>query len=507
MTTLKDTNLLFGHPKALVILFLTELWERFSYYGMRALLILYLTKHLAFEDGQAGMIYGSYAALIYAFPVLGGLIADRYLGMKKAVTFGAILLVLGHLAMAIEGPPAIINDDLVSRSEIHMQIFYLALGFIVVGVGFLKSSISTLVGDLYEIEDPRRDSGFTIFYMGINIGAFVATLLCAFVGEFYGWRYGFGLAGIGMIFGLLTFLIGSSWLGEKGSPPDTNKLRKKIFLGLNQEKMVYLFGILLVVVVWNLIQMTTKLGIFLTLVGFFTFGWVVWFSIKECNKFERGRILAMLFLISFSVLFWALFEQAASSLTLFTDRNVEMGEIFTAGMFQALNPFFIIILAPAFAWFWIFTAKRGFELNTPLKFSIALIQVGLGFALLVIGGLYAGPDGKVAVIFLVAMYFLHTTGELCLSPVGLSMITKLSIPKIAGLMMGVWFLSSSFAAYVSGWIAGLMAIDSSKGNYLTGVESLAIYTGVFEKLAIFAVIAGILLLFFSPKLLKLMNSK
>ena len=215
----------------------------------------------------------------------------------------------------------------------------------------------------------------------------------------------------------------------------------------------------------------------------------------------------MLFLIACSVLFWALFEQAASSLTLFTDRNVMMGSWFSAGMFQALNPFFIIILAPVFASIWFFTSRKGIEPSTPKKFSLALIQVGLGFAVLVLGSNFAGPDGKVAVIFLVMMYLLHTTGELCLSPVGLSMITKLSVPKIAGLMMGVWFLSSSFAAYVAGWIAGLMAIESDDGVSLGGLDSLVIYTNIFEKLAIVAIFSGVILFLISPKIVKVMDSK
>jgi POT family proton-dependent oligopeptide transporter len=504
---IKNTNLIFGHPNGLIVLFLTELWERFSYYGMRALLILYLTKHFIFDDGRAGMIYGSYAALIYALPVLGGLIADRFLGMKKAVIFGAVLLVLGHLGMAIEGPPAEIIDGEIIRSDFHLQVFYFALSFIVVGVGFLKASISTLVGSLYEKDDPRRDSGFTIFYMGINIGAFIATLLCAYVGETYGWRFGFGLAGLGMIIGLITFLVGTKWLGDLGSPPKPEQLSKTIFLSVSLEKFIYFFGLMFVILVWYLLQMSGELGIFLITIGTVTISWIIWFCLKECSKSERNRILVMLFLIACSVLFWALFEQAASSLTLFTDRNIRMGSWFSAGMFQALNPFFIIIFAPIFASLWFFTSKKGLEPSTPKKFSLALIQVGLGFAVLVLGASFAGPDGKVAVIFLVTMYLLHTTGELCLSPVGLSMITKLSVTKIAGLMMGVWFLSSSFAAYVSGWIAGLMAIRPTAGETVAGMESLFIYTNVFEKLAIVAILSGIILFIVSPTLVKAMNHK
>ena len=201
-----------GHPPGLFVLFATEMWERFSYYGMRALLILYLTKHWLYADGEAAMIYGSYAAMVYAVPVLGGMIADRYLGLRKAIIFGAVLLVAGHLGMAYEGPPAVVIGETIERSAQHEQAFYLALSFIIVGVGFLKANISTIVGGLYGEGDPRRDGGFTIFYMGINLGAFVATLLCAYLGETYGWRYGFGLAGIGMVIGLLTFLLGSKYL-------------------------------------------------------------------------------------------------------------------------------------------------------------------------------------------------------------------------------------------------------------------------------------------------------
>ena len=208
-----------GHPRGLFVLFATEMWERFSYYGMRALLILYLTKHFLFGDKTAGLIFGSYASLVYAMPVLGGLIADRYLGFKKAIMFGAVLLCCGHFGMAFEGPPASVVDGEVVRASLHEQVFYLSLAFIVVGVGFLKASISSIVGQLYRQDDPRRDAGFTIFYMGINLGAFVATLLCAYLGETYGWRYGFGLAGIGMLIGLVTFIRGGRYLTGIGEPP------------------------------------------------------------------------------------------------------------------------------------------------------------------------------------------------------------------------------------------------------------------------------------------------
>ena len=484
---------------------MTEMWERFSYYGMRALLILYLTKHFLFGDKDAGLLYGSYASLVYATPVLGGLIADRYLGFKKAIMFGAGLLVIGHFGMAFEGPPSTMVDGVVIRDGLYEQTFYLSLAFIIVGVGFLKSSISTIVGQLYSEADPRRDAGFTIFYMGINIGAFVATLLCAYLGETYGWQYGFGAAGIGMLIGLATFIHGDKYLQDVGAPPESANLSKPVIAGLSKEWSIYLAGLIAVVGVWRMIQSTGDLGVLLVLVGFVVTAWLIWFSLSKCTPVERDRMLVMLALIALSVCFWALFEQAGSSLTLFTDRNVAMGSIFTAGMFQSLNPMFIIMLAPLFAWIWVKLGRRGVEPSTPMKFGLGILQVGLGFAVLILGASLAGPDGKVAVIWLALMYLLHTTGELCLSPVGLSMVTRLSVARVGGMMMGVWFLSSSFAAYMGGMIAGAMAIGGDGSDVSLGVESLVVYTSVFEKLAMLAVGLGLLLIVVSPWLARRMH--
>lgn len=499
------TDELLGHPRGLFVLFMTEMWERFSYYGMRALLILYLTKHFLFGDKDAGLLYGSYASLVYATPVLGGLIADRYLGFKKAIMFGAGLLVIGHFGMAFEGPPSTIVDGVVVRDSLYEQAFYLSLAFIIVGVGFLKSSISTIVGQLYSDSDPRRDAGFTIFYMGINIGAFVATLLCAYLGETYGWQYGFGAAGIGMLIGLAIFIHGDKYLQGVGAPPESANLSKPVFAGLSKEWFIYLSGLIAVFGVWQLIQSSSDLGILLVLAGFLVTAWLIWFSLSKCTPVERDRMLVMLALIALSVCFWALFEQAGSSLTLFTDRNVAMGSIFTAGMFQSLNPMFIIILAPLFAWIWVRLGQRGMEPSTPMKFGLGILQVGLGFAVLIFGASLAGPDGKVAVVWLALMYLLHTTGELCLSPVGLSMVTRLSVARVGGMMMGVWFLSSSFAAYVGGMIAGAMAIGDDGSGVRLGVESLMVYTSVFEKLAMLAVGLGVLLIIVSPLLARRMH--
>ena len=488
-----------GHPRGLIVLFFTEMWERFSYYGMRALLVLYLTQHMLFGDKHATLIYGSYGALVYAMPILGGILADRYLGNRKAVAFGALLLVCGHFGMAFEGPKAIIGvDGVVHRSALYSQIFYLSLAFIIVGVGFLKANISTIVGKLYEPLDPRRDAGFTIFYIGINLGALVATLVCGYLGQTYGWKYGFGLAGVGMLFGLLVFQLNRERLDGRGEPPPGAQLDEVVFMGITRERLIYLSGLAGVVVIQQVIQHVADLGVAL---GFFGFGilvWMIWYAFTRLAAHERDRMLVMMVLITMSVVFWSLAEQAGSSLTLFTDRNVAMGTFFKASMFMSFNPAFIILLGLPFAWMWVKLSSRGLEPTTPAKFGLGIIQVGLGFAVLLIGAALAGPDSKVSVFWLAFMYLLHTTGELSLSPVGLSMITKLSVQRIAALMMGVWFLSSSFAAYVGGLIAGAMAIKHSPGVAVDAATSLGIYMGVFGKLAIVAVVLGTLLLVASP---------
>ncbi len=493
-----------GHPRGLFVLFFTEMWERFSYYGMRALLMLYLTKHFLFGDREAGLIYGSYGSLVYTMPVLGGLIADRYLGYRKAVVFGAVLLVCGHFGMAFEGSPSQIIDGVVVRDAFYEQIFYLSLAFIIIGVGFLKANISTIVGQLYEENDPRRDGGFTIFYMGINLGAFTATLACAYLGENYGWAYGFGLAGIGMLFGLLVLHFYRHQLLGLGEPPADANLGGVVVPGLTRERLVYLSGLVGVLLIWQIIQRTSELGVGLLVVGVVIVAWRLWYSIARLAPVERDRMLVMLVLIAMSVLFWALFEQAGSSVTLFTDRNVDMGTVFTAGMFQSLNPMFIILLAPVFAWLWVKLSASRLEPTTPAKFGLGILQVGLGFAILVYGASQA-EDGKVAIVWLALMYLLHTTGELCLSPVGLSMVTKLSVQRIAAMMMGVWFLSSAFASYAGGMIAGAMAIEEGGDGIMSATASLAVYVTVFEKLALAAVVLGVFLLLISPFLAKRMH--
>jgi POT family proton-dependent oligopeptide transporter len=427
-----------GHPKGLFVCFATEMWERFSYYGMRALLILYLTKHWEFSDATSYLIYGAYTSLVYIMPVFGGMLADQILGSKKAVTYGAILLVFGHLGMTVES---------------NEQIFYLSLALIVSGVGFLKPNISTMVGALYEEGDPRRDSGFTIFYMGINIGAFTATLLCGYLGEEIGWAYGFGAAGIGMLLGLFIFLWGQKYLEGLAEPP-SNKYMTKVN-GISFENWAYISGVVMVLVTWFLVQNSQLVGQLLGGFGVIFIGAWLLYALLKCAPEERDRLIVVGILILFSLIFWALFEQAGSSLNILTDRGVDrviFGWEVPASMFQSLNAGFIFTIAPLFALLWIALAKRNMEPSTPIKFSIGIVLVGLGFLALVYG-MNSSEGLQTGVIWIVLIYLLHTLGELCLSPVGLSSVTKLSPQRIVGFMMGMWFFASAAGNYVASLIA------------------------------------------------------
>ena len=492
-----------GHPKGLFVCFATEMWERFSYYGMRALLILYLTKHWEFTDATSYLIYGAYTSLVYIMPVFGGMLADQILGSKKAVTYGAILLVFGHLGMTVES---------------NEQIFYLSLALIVSGVGFLKPNISTMVGALYEEGDPRRDSGFTIFYMGINIGAFTATLLCGYLGEEIGWAYGFGAAGIGMLLGLFIFLWGQKYLEGLAEPP-SNKYMTKVN-GISFENWAYISGVVMVLVTWFLVQNSQLVGQLLGGFGVIFIGAWLLYALLKCAPEERDRLIVVGILILFSLIFWALFEQAGSSLNILTDRGVDrviFGWEVPASMFQSLNAGFIFTIAPLFALLWIALAKRNMEPSTPIKFSIGIVLVGLGFLALVYG-MKSSEGLQTGVIWIVLIYLLHTLGELCLSPVGLSSVTKLSPQRIVGFMMGMWFFASAAGNYVASLIAkgtaGDPVLKIAERIYFQvmnlpedtfTVNQKNGFMDVYTDVGLIAIGCGIFLAIITPLLRKLMH--
>ena len=499
----KHSSDFLGHPKGLFICFATEMWERFSYYGMRALLILYLTKHWQFTDAASYLIYGAYTSLVYIMPVFGGMLADQILGSKKAVTYGAILLVFGHLGMTVES---------------NEQIFYLSLALIVSGVGFLKPNISTMVGALYEEGDPRRDSGFTIFYMGINIGAFTATLLCGYLGEEVGWAYGFGAAGIGMLLGLIIFLWGQKYLEGLAEPPSEKYMTK--VSGVSYENWAYISGVIMVLITWFLVQNSQLVGQLLGGFGAIFIGAWLLYALFKCAPEERDRLIVVGILILFSLIFWALFEQAGSSLNILTDRGVDrviFGWEVPASMFQSLNAGFIFTIAPLFALLWIALAKRNMEPSTPIKFSIGIVLVGLGFLVLVYG-MQSSEALQTGVIWIVLIYFLHTLGELCLSPVGLSSVTKLSPQRIVGFMMGMWFFASAAGNYVAGLIAKGTAGDPvmliAEKIYLQvmflpenqfTINQKNGFIDVYTDVGLIAIGCGIFLAILTPVLKKLMH--
>ena len=430
-----------GHPRGLFVLFYAEMWERFSYYGMRALLILYLTKFWLFADGKSNLIYGAYTSLVYITPVLGGYLADRYLGQRKAVLFGGVLLALGHLFMAVEGMHGV-TDPLVKQADPAVNVFWLALALIIVGSGFLKANISVIVGQLYRITDTRRDAAYTIFYMGVNVGAALGTILVGYLGETIGWSWGFGLAGIGMVLGLIIFVIGRPALKGQGEPP-VPLLRPREF-------QLYGIGVAAVAVIWFLVQYQDIIQTLLIVAGISMLGYTLYEAFK-LPKEPRERIFAILFLIALNPVFWGLFEQAGGSISLYTDRFVDRQGVPTS-LFQSINPIYIVLLAPLFAGLWQWLGKRGLEPSAPAKFGLALAQVGLAFLVFVWGARSVGAEAMTPVLFVFLLFFFSTTGELCLSPVGLSAMTRLSPLHLGSFIMGAWFYMSAVGNFVAGKI-------------------------------------------------------
>lgn len=581
-----------GHPRGLAVLFFAEMWERFSYYGMRALLVTFLVWHFLRSESHAYGVYAAYAGMIYLAPLLGGYLADKYLGSRKAVAFGAILITLGHFTMAYESRPAteaVIADG--TRYEITHQknpdgdtpqfvrsitvdgakrrveklsavqdapsgtlaviykaddgeprtvtgviervrddfgesIMFLALALIIVGTGFLKANISTVVGALYGSHDPRRDSGFTLFYLGINTGAALGIALVGWIGIAYGWSYGFGMAGIGMLLGLIVFLSGQSWLEGRGDPPDAEFLRRPVGL-LNREWIIYLAGFATVALAWAVVRYLGQFGLSdllalggltiesVPLVGEFTlfdfivtavflvsvFG-IILFSISALGREERDRMIALLILTLSSVVFWTLFDQAPISLVIFQSKFVDTW-IFTAQAIGFFNPVFILIFAPMFTILWGALGAKGRNPSAGYKFALGLVQIGLGFLVLNVGISVDGGDLTIGLVWISLMYMLHTTGELCLSPVGLSAVTKLSVPRLVGFMMGVWFMAVAIAQVAASLVSKATVVPEGTERAV----ALAQFNTVYFWLGIASILAGILMALAAPKLRAMMHGR
>jgi len=445
------------HPPALWTLFMAEMWERFCYYGMRTLLTLFLIKSLMKGDAEASLIYGAYTSLVYASPVLGGRMADSYLGYRYAIMLGAVLMAIGEFLMVAS------TDMLGLDAGLRESLMLIGMGGLIVGNGYFKANISTIVGKLYEDGDPRRDSGFTIFYIGINIGALLATTVVAFVGETYGFEYGFGLAGIGMLLGLFIF-----WGGRKKydhvpniAVPEAGLVKK---FGMKMYQFITLASLLLIPISYFLILQNDILG-FLYLGIFALVAYQLITSGNKEGNIWRDRMIALVIMMVVNVVFWMLFEQAGTSLTLFADRNVSreiFGWTMPASMTQFFNPFFIVSFGSLFTWMWLKLNKIGKNPSIPMKFSFGLLQLGAGFLVTVVGYQFLDDSTfTVPLLTIVFLYMLHTTGELFVSPVGLSMVTKLAPKKISGTAMGGWFLSFAVANFLGGKIA---AMTGAEGN-------------------------------------------
>jgi POT family proton-dependent oligopeptide transporter len=553
------------HPQGIHILFFTEMWERFSYYGMRVLLLTYMTQHFLFSDTYGQGTYGAYTSLVYLLPLIGGFLADKYIGTRKAIAFGALLLVAGHLAMAIEQPqvqqtltyqgqaydfeitgrqdqretrimvdgqaydygpaegggiaieglpatsalPSTLEAGSYTlaeegRNPLFVNIFFFAMALICMGVGFLKPNISTSIGQLYEQGDPRRDAGFTLYYFGINLGAFWAQVLCAGLGATFGWQYGFGAAGVGMLIGwlvfvnkrLLFFVPGPKQLPDHvGAPPEPELIKKPLFGPINREWLIYILAILGVGGVWLVLQREEWVNNALTISSILMLVYFTYYMIKNCSWIESQRIIVALVLVLGSTVFFALFELAGSALNQFAERNTALPNdgffSMTSGQTQSFNGAFILILAPVFAMMWNWVNRHKLDPGDGAKFALALIQVGAGFLVLVWGAQYADESARVPLIFLALLYLLHTTGELFLSPVGLSAMTKLAPAAVVATMMATWFLGSSGAQALAAQIAKLTAQETVGGQVLDPQLALETYVRVFNDIGWLSIWIGV----------------
>ncbi len=514
---------LFGHPKGLFVCFMTEMWERFAFYGMKALLFLYLTQHHKFDDASGYLLLGTYAGLAYALPLLGGLLADRYLGMRKAVLFGGLLLVLGQLGMAYTGDAAQGLQGQATPDAFAMQVMYFSLALIGVGVGFLKPNISTIVGRLYPDNDPRRDSGFTIFYMGINVGAALSSLIVGYVGVKYGWGYGFGLSGVMMALGLVQFIYGQKHLLGQAEPADPVALRTPVLAGLSREWVIYLGGLVTAVAVWQVLQtritfapLTALAGghevtlteVVAVVMGAALFVWFIRLMLTDLTRVEKGRMIVLMVLITISALFWGLYEQSYGPWVAMADRAMDLttfGITLNAPQTTFLGAAFVILFSLPFAWLWPKLEKMGMNPSYPAKFAWGLVFCGLAFGVLSFAAGNPGEGGLVSIWWLVLAYAVLVLGEMVLSPIGLSAVTSLSIKSAVGLMMGAWFLFSAFGEIIAGRMGTWASIEPNADGSFDIPRSLEVYSSVFSDMMWIGLAAGVLMFVLTPMLKRLMR--
>ena len=487
-----------GHPKGLYVLFATEMWERFSYYGMRALLVLYLTAQLlnggfALDRTTALEIYAIFTGLVYLTPIVGGLLADKILGQRKAIFIGGILMALGQFTLAYSQ-----MGDVAART----WLLHLGLGVLIIGNGFFKPNISTMVGKLYSDQDPRKDSAFTIFYMGINLGAFLAPLVCGYLAVQFGWAYGFGAAGIGMILGTVWFAVQGRLLGNVGFAPNRDiKSKEPLTLGGKDWSHIFMFIVSSLILVYGILVLWGNIGegakslitTVMAVIGALALAYIIFSNTKGSVEWKRVGVIFIL--CFFNIFFWAGFEQAGGTFNLFAENNTNrmiFGWEMPTAWFQSVNSIWIISLAPIVSVLWLSLSRIGKNPNIPVKFALGLIFLGLGFVVMSAANAAAQGGNMVSPMWLVGVYFIHTVAELCLSPIGLSMISKLAPQKIVAVMMGLFFASIALANYMAG------VLESILKNYLPDMQ-------LFSFLTLTSISAGIILLLLSPVLKKLMS--
>ena len=551
--TLRPDDQFWGQPKGLYICFFTEMWERFSFYGMKALLFLYLIKYHLFGDTPSYQLLGAYGGMVYAMPVIGGMLADRWLGMRKAVVAGGVLLCLGHFGMAFEGDQARLVDGVVQRDEGALQIFYFSLALIIGGVGFLKPNIYTIVGKLYPQNDPRRDSGFTIFYAGINVGALFASLICGYLGETFGWKYGFGAAGIGMLLGLTVFLSGQKYLYGHAEPSNPALLKEKVWGSINREWVIYAGSLAGVAVIWQLMQHTWTVTGAMHIMSAVLVIWFSWFITKQCNRVERQQMLSLVMLILFVLVFFTLYEQTYGSWVAFTDRlltkdlfsvadaggepvlpwtivplaisplamllalkmagkgSLRKGELLLGSVallmvaafirdmsFVQQTAGFIVAFTPLLTWLWPWLDKRGLNPSKPAKSAIGLLLAGLAFLPMAYAAHLAGVNGVASVWWLVLAYAVLELGELSISPIGLSAVTQLSVPRVVSVMMGAWFLATAYSEVLAAKFGAMTAMDVPEGETLDVTVAAALYGDLFMMMFWIGIVASVIAIILIP---------
>jgi proton-dependent oligopeptide transporter, POT family len=493
-----EDRALLGHPRGLGLLFVVEMWERFSYYGMRAILVLYLVNALRWDTARAAGLYGTYTMSVYLTPLVGGYLADRLIGTRRSLVLGGFIIALGHFALAFRG----------------MTSFYAGLGLIIVGTGFFKPNASTMVGQIYRQGDPRRDSGFTIFYMGINAGAFLGPLVCGYLAqsESFGWHWGFAAAGVGMVLGLLAYLWGRErylpGIGLRPQPPVAAEGRTP---AMGDDRRILLDGAggaVAGLAVAALLGGGNALGL---VVGA-TVGAALAVTVLGSRGEERKRVVSLFVVAFFVIFFWAAYEQAGSSMNLFADRHtdLQLGRFhLPSSWFQSLNPLAILVLAPAFAALWSALGRRRREPSTALKMVLGLFLLGVGFLFMVAGGKRADAGVLVSPGWLVGAYMFHTLGELCLSPVGLSYVTKVSPARFASLLMGIWLLANAAANKLAGMLAAYTPMPGEVHAVETGglgrllQQASRTNFGFYSIFVVSSFVAAAVMLAFVPLLKKL----